>query len=199
VREHLEANQAHAFAAACRLLDGDDAPALRRRLGLPGNARPLGRAEPPAAAVSATTAAPRPRVATPEPPDNSGQRVFRVRRLEVGKAFGALVVGSVTAFFALAFAGAVGAKALGFTGPPFARLLGWIAAVSAALGVGAASRHLRVRTSCSDPACSGAPGLRDASCPACHGQIAGTIRHRDERLDAEEALTDGTGGGTPGA
>jgi hypothetical protein len=125
--------------------------------------------------------------------------VFRVRRLEVGKAFGALVVGSVTAFFALAFAGAVGAKALGFTGPPFARLLGWIAAVSAALGVGAASRHLRVRTSCSDPACSGAPGLRDASCPACHGQIAGTIRHRDERLDAEEALTDGTGGGTPGA
>lgn len=47
-----------------------------------------------------------------------------------------------------------------------------------------ASKHHDV---CSDPACDYTLAPEAMVCPGCGGTIAGSIRHRDERLDAEEA------------
>jgi hypothetical protein len=180
----LETNQAQAFGAACRLL-ARDAPALRRRLGLPADVRPLERRAP--------APIPRPREAALEPreggPDNSGRTVFRVRR-SLGDAFGAGFGAALATILVLGIPVGIAAQDLPAIAARLSDLL-WAAAIaSCTVGLAWGARALRRGGhDCSDPACRGAPTAGDAFCPACHGAIAGTIRHPNERLAAEEALS----------
>lgn len=91
---------------------------------------------------------------------------------------------------------AIGLLALGFWGSFLVRILAPGAALARAasaalagvvlLGAAfAAARHLRLRSSCSDPACEGAPGPHDAECPCCGAEIVATVSRKADRSAAD--------------
>jgi hypothetical protein len=187
----LETNQAQAFRAACRLL-ARDAPALRRRLGLAANVRPQERPVPSAMLAPGAGAAGARRE---EGPDNSGTSVFRVRRSPLN-AFGSGFGAALATLLVLGVPVGIAARDLPAIAARLADLLWGVAIASCIVGLAVGARQLRKGGyDCSDPACPGAPGARDAFCPACHGEIAGTIRDRNDRLAAEEALSGEVGPG----
>jgi hypothetical protein len=95
---------------------------------------------------------------------------------------GAFVVG--VAFIAVT-------SALGTPAELNRRLLAPAAILVSGVALSWGARATRVRNTCSDPDCEGVPGTDDATCPGCGGTIAGTLRNANERLDAEEALSEG--------
>lgn len=119
-----------------------------------------------------------------EEPDFVNPVVFRVLARDVRGAIAAFVAFSVTGLLAAAFWGAVALSAFA-PRPELARRAP--AALAALVLIGsalAAARHLRLRSSCSDPACEGAPGPHDLLCPSCGAEIVGTVSRATDRLAA---------------
>lgn len=122
-------------------------------------------------------------------PDLPGPVVFRVLARDVR--------GAVVTFVALI---GIGLLTLGFWGwfllsvlAPGAALarsaLAGIAGLAGVVLVGAAlaaARHLRLRSSCSDPACEGAPGPHDAECPCCGAEIVATVSRPTDWTPGED-------------
>lgn len=112
--------------------------------------------------------------AAPEDLPNHGKPVFRVRQSRaLSYSLLGLVGGMVVGVPAAALTHWLGP---GILLPAGGLALGW--------RQGAAKRY----DVCSDPACEHALASEAVVCPGCGGTIAGSIRHRSERLDAEEAF-----------
>jgi hypothetical protein len=119
-------------------------------------------------------------------PDFPNPVVFRVLARDARGAVVTFVAAAGVGLLALGGWGALAARLLGAS-PAVARaafaLVGVLVLAGATL---AAARHLRLRSSCSDPACDGAPGPDDALCPCCGAEIVGTVSRARDRLAAEE-------------
>jgi hypothetical protein len=189
VARALEANQAQALRAAYRIL-ARDAASLRRRLGLPADVRPLERRSPARIVAPGEAALAGSRR---DAPDNAGRKVFRVRRSLID-AFGAGFGAALATIVVLGLPLGIAANDVPAIAARLSDLLWGAAIASCVVGLGLGARRLRAGGfDCSDPACTGTPGARDAFCPACRGEIAGTIRRATERLEAEEELSGGDG------
>lgn len=170
VSRALAPNHAKLFEDACELLS-DDAPALRRRLGVPPSASSARRPEAPAPPLPPddTDADELVVVKTTKTTKASAPRAFRMRR-DRGVLYGVLGAGAPVMFAA--------------TGLVEGMWLVGIIAVSGLLGfvLGRGFRDDR----CS--ACGGRLSLGDASCPDCRATLVATVSSEEERLAAEEAL-----------
>jgi hypothetical protein len=107
---------------------------------------------------------------------NVGRPVFRVRRTRTAQLGGA-------AFVLTALASVVLAR---FVDPSDLVLFVGIAGVLGA-GLGTQLRNDR----CSDPDCRHPLSTLNKVCPGCEGEIRGEIAREQDRLSAEEALTEG--------
>ncbi len=195
VVSQLEPNQRAFFEDAYRELITDQ---ITARLRLPDRATwPAPRPIPPAHAgqlvrsLLGSLASPGPSI-----PDaavvrggrarpNAGRATFRV----LGTASAAWFGLGMLASMALVIATAVIMGRI-VEGPPLANfpvlaLLG-MAIVPPVVGFALGSRQRR--DVCSDPDCNAGIPLDLIRCPGCGGEIAGTLKSRNERLDAEERL-----------
>ncbi len=166
----LEPNQRAFFKTARKHL-GRDRQALLDRLGVPprdGWPPPPDLARLTRPQESSEPARPAPTSARPA--INQGMPVFRVptHRGDVIGPFGA-VAGLVAALVA----GLGGLAALAVIGASW-------------LGARGAGRALTLRDECSDPDCAEVIPAGAEVCPACGGLVAGSIRSRNDRLEAEE-------------
>jgi hypothetical protein len=119
-------------------------------------------------------------------PDFPNPVVFRVLARDVRGAVGAFVAATGVGLLALGGWGALVLKILA-AGPAVGRAAVAVIVLLVLAGAAlAAARHLRLRSSCSDPACEGAPGPDDALCPCCGAEIVGTVSRARDRFAAED-------------
>lgn len=171
----LETTQAAHFHAAWKALDA--APeGLLQRLGLPDRRTWPAPASVPACAPSLLDSAPPAPSAQPLA-FNEGRPVFRVRERRTSLRRLCLL------------ASLVGLLYYGLARPEH-RMAILFAALSALLLVVEILRRGRLQDACSDPRCKAPLPAGARTCPGCGGTIAGMIRHRDQRLQAEESLQD---------
>lgn len=133
-------------------------------------------------------------------PDFRNPVVFRVLARDVRGAAVAFVAAAGVGLLALGLWGALVLRILA-AGPAVGRAaVGGVVLLALAGATLAAVRHLRLRASCSDPACEGAPGPDDALCPCCGAEIVGTVSRARDGFAAEEwyrirlVRSDGAGG-----
>lgn len=134
-------------------------------------------------------------------PDFPNPVVFRILARDVRGAVVAFVAAAGVGLLALGGWGALLLRILR-AGPAVAHTaLALVVLLVLAGATLAAARHLRLRSSCSDPVCEGAPGPDDALCPCCGAEIVGTVSRAGDRLAAEEwyrvRLVRSRGGGGP--
>lgn len=184
----LEPNQNRCFQAALDLFDRDF-EAVRSRLIMPE------REMWPAAREPEESLRPLPALSESDLPDvtfgaalpqlNAGRPVFRVRR---SHALSLGLLGGVLAAF------------VQLTHPEFALppeiprslIPEWflpILGLATGLLLGS-QQHFDV---CSDPECDTRLDTESVNCPGCGGTLSGRIRHRNERLKAEERLAKHSG------
>lgn len=163
----LAPNHAKLFEDAFQLF-ADDAPALRRRLGVPAPAA-SGRAAASPAPPLSPDGADADGLVVVKATKPSAPRAFRLRR-DRGVLYSVLGAGAPIVFAA--------------TGLVEGALLVGIIATCGLVGfvLGRSSRDDR----CS--ACDGRLSRGDASCPDCHASLVATVSSDEERLTAEEAL-----------
>lgn len=188
----LETNQAGYFKAA--LAELPEAEALRSEIGIPPRDRwpdpiPLAELVAPIADDEALVEqeAQMRAEGAPRHLPNAGHPVFRVRRTRAIQFFGlGLVLGCLATVASFSFAAyLLAAEAAG----PLIRVALWLPVVGAI--VGAAIGRRKRYDYCSDPACEHVVTASDPACPGCGGTLAGEIRRRSDRLDAEERLLNG--------
>lgn len=175
----LEANQSAFAKAALEVVRGWPEETYRL-LQFPVEGDEIEDVEPesllaplPEYVLGENAALPEGEAAAPEDLSNHGRPVFRVPQSRA---------------ITYSLLGLLGGMVVGV---PTAALMHWLGpgillpAGGLALGwkQGATKRY----DVCSDPACDHVLAPEAAVCPGCGGTIAGSIRHRNERLDAEEA------------